>query len=75
MDDSAWTEGYSEGLNGGFSSDNPYPSGRDCPQGDTRSLSWISGFIEGKAEREAAKREGRPMRLPQARPMPKESSE
>jgi hypothetical protein len=69
IDDSAWTEGYSEGLNGGFSADNPYPKGREAQVSDTRSTSWISGFIEGKAEREAAKREGRPMRLPQARPI------
>ncbi len=69
-DDKAFREGYSAGLTGGFSDDNPYPKGRDCPVGDTRPLSWTSGFIEGKAERAAAKREGRPMRVHQCRPIP-----
>lgn len=66
-DDKAFREGYSAGLTGGFSDDNPYPKSRNCPFGDARPLSWTSGFIEGKAEREAAKREGRPMRVHQCR--------
>lgn len=68
-DSKAFREGYSAGLSGAFREDNPYPSGRHSPTGDTRSLSWISGLIEGKAEREAARREGRPMRVYQARPV------
>lgn len=73
IDERAWSEGYSSGLTGGFSDDCPYPKGRESR--DNLSLSWISGFIEGKAEREAAKREGRPMRLPQSRPMPETDGE
>lgn len=71
-DDKAFDQGYAAGLSGGFSDDNPYPKGRHTDISDTRSLSWISGFIEGKGEREAAKREGRPMRVYQARPLPHE---
>lgn len=63
-DSNAWREGYMAGLKG--DSANPYPDG---PVGDTRSLSWSSGFIEGKAEREEAAFMGRPVRLPQVRPM------
>lgn len=69
-DDKAFREGYSSGITGGFSEDNPYPRGRDCPVGDKRSLSWISGFIDGKGEREAARREGRPMKVHQFRRIP-----
>lgn len=69
-DDKAFREGYSAGLTGEFSGDNPYPKGRDCPVGDNRSRRWISGFIKGKSEREAAKREGRPMKVHQYRPTP-----
>ena len=69
-DDKAFREGYSAGLTGGFSDDNPYPKGRECVADDRRSLSWTSGFIEGKAERAAAKSEGRPMRVHQYRPIP-----
>ena len=69
-DDKAFREGYSAGLTGGFSDDNPYPKGRECLIGDKRSLSWTSGFIEGKEERAAAKREGRPMKVHQYRPIP-----
>jgi len=69
-DDKAFREGYSAGLTGGFSDDNPYPKGRECVAGDRRSLSWTSGFIEGKAERAAAKRESRPMRVHQYRSIP-----
>ena len=68
MDDHAWAEGYAEGMGGGVSSDCPYPKGDHRNVEDIRALSWISGFIEGKAEREEAKRDGRPMRLPQANP-------
>lgn len=63
-DSTAWREGYMAGLKG--DSSNPYPDGAS---GDTRSLSWASGRIEGRAEREAAERDGRPVRLPQSRPI------
>ena len=33
-DEKAFREGYSAGITGGFSGDNPYPRGRDCPVGD-----------------------------------------
>lgn len=71
-DDKAFREGYSAGLTGGFSEDNPYPKGRECAISDTRSLNWISGFVEGKGEREAAKREGRPMKVHQYRRIPEQ---
>ena len=71
IDDRAYDQGYSCGLTGGFTADCPYPKGRHAPDSDNRSTSWLSGFIEGKAEREAAKREGRPMRLPQTRSIPR----
>lgn len=70
IDNKAYDQGYSCGLTGGYTADCPYPKGREAQVSDTRSTSWISGFIDGKAEMEAAKREGRPVRLPQARPMP-----
>lgn len=70
IDDKAYDKGFAAGVTGRSSMANPYPQGRHAHPSDDRSLSWISGFIEGKAEKEAAEREGRPVRLPQARRMP-----
>ena len=41
---------------------------RPFPPGHPLAYSWISGFIEGKAEREQSQGENRPIRLPRARP-------
>lgn len=54
-----WMEGWRSGALG-----HPYESGH--------SLSFLSGRVEGTAEREASLAEGRPLRLPQKRPMPKD---
>ena len=71
IEEKAFDQGYSCGLTGGFTADCPYPKGRECRVDDTRSTSWLSGFIDGKAERQAAKQEGRPMRIHQKRLIPR----
>lgn len=53
-DEQAYRQGYAAGAAGKPRS-NPY-----MEDGTTRALSWISGYIEGKAN---------PDRLPQMRPM------
>jgi hypothetical protein len=62
IDDDAWNLGWSAGVTGKHSIDRPFPPGHPL------AYSWISGFIEGKAEREQAKEENRPIKLPRARP-------
>lgn len=62
IDDDAWGLGWSAGANGKHNSNNPFMSDPKL------SYSWISGFIEGKAEREQAKNENRPIRLPRVKP-------
>jgi hypothetical protein len=62
IDEDAWDLGWSAGATGKHSNDRPFPASHPL------SYSWISGFIEGKAERDQAKKEKRPIQLPRARP-------
>jgi ribosome modulation factor len=62
IDEDAFDLGWSAGVTGKHRDERPFPIGHPL------SYSWISGFIEGKAEREQSKEENRPIRLPRARP-------
>jgi ribosome modulation factor len=46
MDEQAWLRGFDDGEQGKPLNECPYPIGCDG------SLSWISGYIEGKAARD-----------------------
>lgn len=46
MDEQAWLRGFDDGEQGKPLNECPYPIGYDG------SLSWISGYIEGKAARD-----------------------
>lgn len=54
IDGDEWYLGWKQGVLG-------------QPRKEGSSLSWISGYIEGKAERESAYKEKRVIRLPRRR--------
>lgn len=54
IDGDEWQQGWAAGARGE-------------PRKPDASLSFLSGYIEGKGEREMAELEGRPIRLPRRR--------
>ena len=74
IDEKSYNEGSGARVTGRFRMACPYPKGRHAHNSNDRSLSWTSGFIEGKAEKEAAVREGRPIRRPHARRIPRQKT-